>query len=343
MIRRWHVVIAAFGLAGCLISAPPAHAAAPRVNDEAKIFSPAAVDKANEDIAEMSRRFKKDLVIETFAKAPEKWAAELAKAKTAEERSRAYVRWQAELTRAKRLTGVHVLLCMSPKHVHVWVGQETSKDSFTLLDRDKLREQLVDKLKQEKYDEALEATTTFVHDKFSRKAGAGVVSRDEAVKESAVPARDAGGGGSIWRTVFWIVVVVAGAWIAIALLRAIFGAFSGGGSQAGAPAHGYGGGGGGFFTGLFGGLFGAMAGNWIYNHFFGGPSASSWGSSAAYGGDASAATGDDGIGSSAGDDFGDETAGTGGDFATDGGGDFGGGDFGGGDFGGGDFGGGGDF
>ncbi len=117
--------------------------------------------------------------------------------------------------------------------------------------------------------------------------------------------------------------VLLGAWVVIALFRALMGGGGGGGGP--------GGGGGGFMTSFLGGLVGAAAGMWMYNSFFGGSSAMA--------ADGSAASDPSGTGDTGAGDYDGGAGAGGGDFGDSGDGDYGGGDFGGGggDFGGGDW------
>src|SRR5205823_633059 len=68
-LTRWllvPVLLAAWPGAAARAQAPP-----PSIRDEGKFFSEEARQKANQKIQDISRRYKRDLVIETYATVPE--------------------------------------------------------------------------------------------------------------------------------------------------------------------------------------------------------------------------------------------------------------------------------
>src|SRR5437868_712230 len=66
---RWLLVPAL--LAGGLGPARPAQAAAPRVFDEAKVFSPDAVAKADRAVKELAREYHVPVIIDTVPRIPD--------------------------------------------------------------------------------------------------------------------------------------------------------------------------------------------------------------------------------------------------------------------------------
>jgi uncharacterized protein len=357
LVRRSLVALLLAGLVpGGAAVAQQRKAADPprRVQDDAGLFSEAAVRKANERIAEIKRRYHKDLLIETVERVTRD--GKTVTFKDNAEKHRFFVDLAARKVENARVNGVYVLISEDPKYVQVVEGQVTrERGLFTEKDRDELAKKVIAGLNSGNKDRALENATAFVGRTFEEhKDRAGAVAAAGRSGDRAPAGADRESGLPWW--VGWVcigVVVLAVIWVVFALIRA----FSGGGAAAGpggAPAYGYGGGGGGgFFPSLLGGLFGAAAGMWMYNHFFGG------GTPAAYGGGA-ADPGAQGMGGADQTDVGGDYAGGGGgggDWGTDqaaggggtewqdpGAGDFGGGDLGGGgDWGGGggDFGGGG--
>ncbi|MCS6850135.1 MAG: TPM domain-containing protein [Gemmataceae bacterium] len=317
------------------------------VKDDANFFSRQAVDQANSIIADIKRRYKEDLAIETYPAVPDDRRADLERG----DRNAFFHEWARSRARALQVTGVYVLICRQPSHLQVEVGNHTQQRAFTLRDRDELVRLMLDRFRRKEYDQGLLQAATFVRDTLARNLGPGrhtaatpgqAIGGAAAEQDGTAP----GAGGWDWLGglggLICVALAIAGlVWVIIAIIRAIAGA--GGGYPARATNGGppYAGGGGGFWSSLLGGLFGAAAGNWMYDHFFrSGPSSSGsdWGASNAY-----AAGGDEGLPppqdtdySGAGGDFG-----SGADSSSDsfGGGDLGGGDFGG-DLGGGDFGGG---
>ncbi len=348
-----------------------AWAVVPEVKDGAGFFTPGALTKANAQITEIQKKFRKDLLIETFPGVPADKAEAFGKLDK-QGRSRFFQDWAIERARGERVEGIYVLITKQPGHVQVEVGKNEQKRGFRVpADSDRLSKILLQNFQKKEYDSGLLEAVQFVEQKLGENLGVAARPASEplpAIIDQGVhkvaPAVQ-GASGMSW--ILIIIVVLIGFWILRALFRGIFHMLGGGGPRqygpgpgpgpgyggpgAGYGGPGYGGGGGGFMSGMLGGLFGAAAGNWLYDSFgrggggFGGGGFGGGGGS--YGGGSGPAPSDaDQDYSGSGGDFGggsqDDGGGSGGDF---GGGDSGGGDFGGGggDFGGGggDFGGGG--
>jgi len=351
---RWIGLVLLIGL----LAVSQVRAAAPEVKDEAKLFSASAVEKANGEIAAINRKYRKDLLIETLESPPASQAEKFAK--PGRTRDEFYNAWARERARKAQVNGIYVLITKKPGHVGVEVGNDTQRRAFSLENRNKLREILVDAFNKNEHDKGLLEGVRYVDRTISENEGGAARPKSELApvaqrgENHNVPG--AGGGiGMGW--IIWVVIILIGFFI----LRGLFRALTGGGARPGygggygpgpggpGPGPGWGGGGGGgggFLTNMVGGIFGAAAGNWLYDSFFRGGSGMGGGVS---GGGGSFSSGRDASDGGVDTDY----SGTGGDYddssRTDsgggdsGGGDFGGGDFGGdsggGDFGGGDFGG----
>jgi hypothetical protein len=305
--------------------------------DDAGLFSPKALEKANAEIAKIEKESHHNLTIETLATVPNGRADEVAKM-SSRGREEFFDAWARERAISRKAQGEYVLITKNPGHVQIEVDRQTRNSGFGVAQRSTLRDNFIAGFKKKDYDrgllDAVEYARSALH------SGHGTARRNE--NPAAVPHRPAdhrgvgaapGVGGGMG--LFGWAIVIGAVFLGIRLLSGLFHGMSGG-----APAGGYGGGGGGgMFGSLLTGMFGAMAGHWLYDSFFSGHH----GGSSAFGGDSyDQGSGNDGAGQDfegTGGDFGDSGS-SGGDF---GGGDSGGGDFGGGDFGGGDFGGGGDF
>lgn len=347
-----------------LFAAPALAAIVPEVRDEGGFFSADAVRQANGVIVDIQRDFKHDLLIETFKTVPADKIEEFKKLDRAGQ-AKFYDDWAKQRARTAKVNGVYVLIVKEPGHLQAEVGNETREKVFTIENRNKLAETMIKKFREAKeakddadkqkfYDQALLDGVRYVHSTMKSNIGNQKTGIDNGGAFHGAPMNphpanvppvhhQAGLLGGIGGLICVGLLIFAGAWIVIGLIRSFTGGGYGGGGYGGG-----GGGGGGFLTGLLGGMFGAMAGSWIYNNFFGSGS-SGWGSgggwgSQAYGGEQSSQPQDTDYSGTGGDTGGgDDPGGGGGD--TGGGGDFGGGDSGGGggDFGGGggDFGGGG--
>lgn len=308
------------------------------VKDEVGLFTPRAEEQANERIAEIKRKFNKDLVIEAIH--PPKRPKDLdIKDKAAV--NKFFDRMAEQRFQDLHENGLYVMLVDDPNihQIRVVVGNNTiAKGYFSIANRDRLIEILREKLNANDKDGALAAATNYVYDTMSANHPVNPRKGEIAPVAHVDGGHNAVRSGFNWTPIISIVLVIAAVWIVFAIVRALF---SGGG---GAPGMGYGGGGGGgFMSSLLGGMFGAAAGMWMYNSFFGHGGSSAWG--------ANPGAGDfgkegydapDTSGSVGGADYGKDEGGDwggGGDAGDAGGGDWGGGDAGGG----GDWGGGGDF
>ncbi len=281
------------------------------IRDNGAFFSEPAKAEAGRNIAEIGRRFKKDLVVETFGAVPDdiKQGVDL--------RDRAAVKsmfeqWTVKQARQQNVNGIYILLSKDPAHLQVVVGNETQRTVFTLGDRDALVGTMLAKLRGKQNDAALLAGVNFVGSAMKNHALARsrgpVPTKVEAPDEKPNP----------WGWVIAAVLGAGAAWLVVRVIRSIF---SGGGAAGSAATPGAGGGG--FFSSLLGGMFGAAAGMWLYNQFSGHHGSNS----EQGGGDDSESRRRDSDYSGSGDTFSDDSGGS----------DIGGGDSGGGDSGGGDF------
>src|SRR5947209_2524075 len=111
---RWAVVPAI--VVGWLLAAGPACAQnrspARKVLDEAGMFSPAAMQKANEEIADINRLYHKDLLVETVTSAPADIKSVDPKNKSAMQRY--FESWAIRRAENERVDGVYVLICKDP-------------------------------------------------------------------------------------------------------------------------------------------------------------------------------------------------------------------------------------
>lgn len=155
-------------LALALALAGRAAAVAPEIKDEGKFFSPEAVKKANEEIRQISRKFDRDLLVETYATVPGN-QVEKVKGLSREERNKFFQTWATERAEAAVVNGVYILVCKEPPHLQV----EVSSKARTALGndgREKLIEVLISKFRDKKYDEGLVEAIRLVRDRFAARA-----------------------------------------------------------------------------------------------------------------------------------------------------------------------------
>src|SRR5580704_4362607 len=282
-----------------------AFAITPEVKDNASLFSTSAVEKANRQIAEIQRRFHRDLVIETFPTVPKDKVDQVSKMDKTE-RAKFFEAWALSRAQHEEVNGIYALITKDPHHFTVLVGEKTRLHDFTMKDREHLADVLTASFKKKDFDGGLLEGVAYVEKTMAENKGektsntGGILGIPSAkglldqmplghatVKHNAPVA--GGGGGMSW--VIWLIVIVLGLWFVLAILRgigrAMFGGGGGGMPRGGMGGPGYGagpgpggyggygpgvggGGGGGFMSGMLGGPFGAAAGNWLYDSFRGG-------------------------------------------------------------------------
>jgi hypothetical protein len=323
-------VLAGLGLAGPARAEKTVKNAPARliVEDNAKLFSAAAVEKGKRAIADVRGSEGREVHFETYGKLSDAELKEFNALKADEGKKRDFwKKWAHGKLAGDR--GLVILVNWDPGHVHI-LASETMRKFFTGDKEGELYKRLLDKfgeakkakteaesqkIRDEGFVSAMEYTASNLPKDFGTTGGG----HGKTAASDEKPARNPGMGIGGW--VCLGISILLGIWLITALVRA----FSGGGGG------GYGGGGGmgggGFFPSLLGGLFGAAAGMYMYDHFFGGHSSSATAgdAGAGAGGDAVTDTGNFNEDNYSGGDFGGD-AGGGGDFGG-GGGDFGGGDF----------------
>jgi len=215
-------------------------AATPSIKDDAGLFSEKALQSAREEIRKIERRYRRELVIETFAGIPRGINQEYNLAV----KDRFFSEWASARASKLRLRGIYILICKEPAHFQIVVNKRISNRVFSPDDRRELQRLLEQNLWSQP-DQALVEAATFVetalHDHLSYNNQ-----------------RPDDGAGSWLPLVYTIILVLLGAWLLGGLTRA---------STSPGPAKGFGS----FLGTLLRSLFGAAAGMWIYESVFHGP------------------------------------------------------------------------
>jgi uncharacterized membrane protein YgcG len=142
---------------------------APTVYDEAKLFSEAARQEADQAIAEIRRRYRKDLFIETMANPRGKDANSLGGV----ERPKFFRELAAERAKKNGVQGIYVLISLNPKYVQVLSDNATRKEGlFTAANDQALADKIIAKLKANAPNEALKGAVAYVNDTLGRTAKA---------------------------------------------------------------------------------------------------------------------------------------------------------------------------
>jgi uncharacterized membrane protein YgcG len=272
-----------------LLQAPPVRA---EIRDGAKFFSADAVRQGDQLIREIRQRHNKDVVIETVPSLPGVPAEAAA-------RQEFYEQEVAKRGRAAGVNGVYVLASKEPRYLYAGVDPQTQRDAFTLEDRAKLRNVMIEHFKTNDFDRGLIAGLRMIDQtmasRTSRGRGATAVESSSPTPAQQTGAAPAGGasrsgapsGGPVARgrgfgIGGWLCLGLA----AIAIFAVVRGIMRRGAAARGFPVgrpQGYGqpgygqpgygpqgGGGGGFGRGMLGGLLGGVLGGAAYDHLRGG-------------------------------------------------------------------------
>jgi S1-C subfamily serine protease len=138
------------------------------IKDEGKFFSPEVVKQANEDITALTKKYHRDLAIETFPTVPDD-QAEKVKAMSKDDRAAFFRQWARERVKEEQVDGIYILICKQPSHLTVEIparleGQLDAKARKELVD------QLLSRFREKKYDEGLTETVKFVSEHLAKAA-----------------------------------------------------------------------------------------------------------------------------------------------------------------------------
>jgi hypothetical protein len=186
--------------ASCLAGGSTARGAARSIHDGAGYFSAAALQKAEQDIEDIERRYQTKLVIDTFAKLPllvRAWPA-LSGPEAAEQ---VYVEWAHRRANQAGKHGIYVLICRTPQRVRVEAGRDVKE--FTTADRERLQALVAGRINQQRDDAGLTAAVGFVRDNLRARLGDGVAPPD----------------GFPWAEVLWILAVLVGFWAGVEFIH----------------------------------------------------------------------------------------------------------------------------
>jgi hypothetical protein len=163
--NRWLRFAAA--AVGCLVVAMSVDAVAPEIRDDAKMFSPAAVKKADTMIREIYRQHDRDVLIETFSSIPMA-DAEKVKAMDVVKRDAYFLQWAKDRVRDRLVNGIYVLICKEPHHLEVGVV-EKQPHKFSPGTSDAIKSVLRKELKEGRYDEGLAQAMNVIESELVKK------------------------------------------------------------------------------------------------------------------------------------------------------------------------------
>jgi uncharacterized membrane protein YgcG len=148
-------------LGGALLFSPSTRAAllVSEVKDDGGFFKPEIIRKANKGIKAIKNQHKKDLVIETYRSIPAERKDDFEKLG----KNRFFEEWARERGRALEANGVLILISREPSHLQVEVDSETRKKAFTLANRDRLVQLMLERFRKKEFDEGLLDAVEFVN------------------------------------------------------------------------------------------------------------------------------------------------------------------------------------
>lgn len=191
------------------------HAQDGALRDTAAFFSEPAKAEASRTIAEIGRRFRKDLVIETFREIP----AAVRQGVNLQDKPAVnglFTQWTEQQARQLKVNGIYILLTKEPAHLQIVVGNETQNNAFTLKDRDALASLMLGKLRSQKHDEALLEGVNFVSTTMASHAAA----RTRPTPSAASKQSESSG----WLgTALAVMLGLAVIWLAVGLFRSLSG------------------------------------------------------------------------------------------------------------------------
>src|SRR5580704_19442378 len=146
-------------------------AVVPEVKDGAGFFTPGALTKANAQITEIQKKYRKDLLIETFPSVPADKADAFGKLDK-QGRNRFFRDWAIERAKGERVEGIYILISKQPGHVQVEVGKNEQKKGFKVPeDSDRLSKILLQNFQKKEYDTGLLEAVQFVEQKLGENLG----------------------------------------------------------------------------------------------------------------------------------------------------------------------------
>ncbi len=150
MLRYAWFLLPAFLASGLVIPAA-VQAAEPKVSDRAEFFSKSAIEQAAQDLQYIKRRFKVEVVIETFPSIPKNMKAQY----KPEEKQQFFRQWAETRATDEGIKGIYVLICKNPRRLQIATDKAVRRKAFTLDDRDELVKSVVKLMGQKQYDAAL--------------------------------------------------------------------------------------------------------------------------------------------------------------------------------------------
>jgi len=137
------------------------------IKDEAHLFSAETIKKATEELRDISKRFERDVVVETYPRVP---AGDVNKVRdmNREERNKYFRDWASQRLRSEAINGALILICKEPTHLEVRFSERV-RSTFSDKDTQKLVDTLIARFREKKFDDGLLEAIRYIRDKLAER------------------------------------------------------------------------------------------------------------------------------------------------------------------------------
>jgi hypothetical protein len=136
------------------------------IKDDGKFFSSDVLKKANEGITALTKKYHRDLAIETFPTVPDDEAKKVA-AMSKDDRAAYFRQWARERVKELQVDGIYILICKQPSHLTVEIPARL-EGQFNDKAKKELADLLLTNFREKKYDEGLTEAVKFVQDTLAK-------------------------------------------------------------------------------------------------------------------------------------------------------------------------------
>jgi hypothetical protein len=145
----------------------PPRSPADLVKDNAHLFSPEAIKKAIEELRDISKRFDRDVMVETYPHVPDKDVNKV-RDMSRQERNEYFRQWASQRLRSEAVNGALILICKEPSHLQVQFSERV-RSIFSDEDTKKIVDLLVSRFRDKKFDEGLQDAIRYIRDKLAER------------------------------------------------------------------------------------------------------------------------------------------------------------------------------
>ncbi len=139
--------------------------AADPIKDQAHLFSPEAIKKATEELRDVSQKFHREVMVETYPQVPANDRDKVREMKR-EERSTYFRNWASQRLRSDALNGALILICKEPSHLQVQFSGHV-RSIFSEKDTEKIVQLMVARFRDKEFDAGLLDAIRYIRDKLA--------------------------------------------------------------------------------------------------------------------------------------------------------------------------------